>query len=73
MGVNLDLSNMELLTYDMDNWVLQNADDASAISFCSTLVAGQTLNNNQMDTEVAGAGQATVTPDQGVTSGEDSN
>jgi hypothetical protein len=33
MGVKLDFSNMELLTYDMNDRVLHNAEDASVISF----------------------------------------
>jgi hypothetical protein len=73
MGVNLDFSNMELLTHDMDDRVFHIADDASAISFCLALGAEQTLNDDQMDTEVPGAGQATVTLDQGMTSGQDSD
>jgi hypothetical protein len=72
MGVKLDFSNMELLNYDMDDRVLHNADDASAISFRSALGAGQTLNDDQMDTEVPGACQATVAPEQGAMSGEGS-
>jgi hypothetical protein len=72
MGVKLDFSNMELLNYDMDDRVLHNADDASAISFRSALGAERTLIDDQMDTEVPGACQATVAPTEGAMSGADS-
>jgi hypothetical protein len=56
----------------MKDRVLHNADDASAISFRSALGAEQTLNNNQMDTEVPGAGQATIANTGEAMSGADS-
>jgi hypothetical protein len=61
MGVKLDFSNMELLSFDMDDQVLHNADDASVISFRSALGAEHMLNDNQTDMEVPGACQATIT------------
>jgi hypothetical protein len=73
MGTKLDFSNLDLLTYDMDDRVLHNADDASAISFRSALGAEQTLIDDQMDAVVPGACQATVAPEQGAMSGEDSD
>jgi hypothetical protein len=73
MGVKLDFTNLDLLTYDMDDRVLHNADDASAISFRSALGAEQTLIDDQMDAVVPGACQATVAPEQGAMSGGDSD
>jgi hypothetical protein len=70
MGTKLDFSNMELLAYDMDDRVLHNADDASAISFRSALGAERPLIDDQMDAEVPGARQATIAPTQGAVSGE---
>jgi hypothetical protein len=72
MGYKFDLSNMDLLNDEMDDRVLHDADDASAISFRSALGAEHTLNDDQMDTEVPGACQATVAPEQGAMSGEGS-
>jgi hypothetical protein len=72
MGVKLDFSNMELLNYNMENRVLHIVDDASAISFHSALGAEQTFNDNQMDTEVPGAGQATIAHTEEAMSGADS-
>jgi hypothetical protein len=72
MGVKLDFSNMELLNYDMDGRVLHSADDASAISFRLALGAEQTLNDDQMDTEVPGACQATIAATEGAMSSADS-
>jgi hypothetical protein len=68
MGTTLDFSNMELLAYDLDDRVLHNADDASAISFRSALGAERPLIDDQMDPEVPGACPATAA--QGAVSGE---
>jgi hypothetical protein len=72
MGVKLDFSNMELLNFDMDDRVLHNADDASAISFHSALGAERPLNDDQMDTDVPGACQATIASQVEEMSGADS-
>ena len=72
MGVKLDFSNMDLLAYDMDERVLHNADDASAISFRLALGAEQPLNDDQMDTEVPGACPAAVAFTEEAMSGADS-
>ncbi|MGL5936570.1 MAG: hypothetical protein ACRCZI_13230, partial [Cetobacterium sp.] len=72
MGVKLDFSNMELLSYDVEDRVLHDADDASAISFRSALGAEQTMNDDQMDAEVPGASQATVADTDEAMSGADS-
>jgi hypothetical protein len=72
MGYKFDLSNMDLLNDEMDDRVLHDVDDASVISFRSALGAEHTLNDDQMDTEVPGACQATVAPEQGAMSGEGS-
>jgi hypothetical protein len=70
--MELDFSNMELLSFDMDDRVLHNADDASAVSFRLALGAEHTLKDDQMDTEVPGTGQATITSQVEAMGGTDS-
>jgi hypothetical protein len=71
MGVRLDFSNMELLSYDTDNRVLHNAEEASVISFRSALGAEHNMNDDQMDAEVPGAGPAAIAH-EGAMDGADS-
>jgi hypothetical protein len=70
--VKLDFSNMELLNYDMDDRVLHNADNASAISFRSALGTEHMINNNQTDTEVPGMDLAAIAFTDGAMSSVDS-
>jgi hypothetical protein len=72
MGVKLDFLNMELLNYDMDDRVLRNADDASAISFRLALGAEQRTDDVQMDADVPGAGPAAIALNKGAMDGADS-
>jgi hypothetical protein len=71
MGVRLDFSSMELLSYDMDERVLHNAEDASVISFRLALGAEHSTNDDQMDTEVPGVGPAAIAQ-EGAMDGADS-
>jgi hypothetical protein len=69
MGCKLDFENLELLEYDAQERVHKEAEDASVQSFRTALGARGNLNDDQEDSGVPGASQATTVNLRGAASG----
>jgi hypothetical protein len=69
MGVQLDFEGLDMSTFGYEERVLHNADDASMMTFGSALGAERIVIDDQEDSVVPGAGQATVAPNAGAMSG----
>ena len=69
MGVQLDFGGLDMSTFGYEERVLHNADDSSMMTFGSALGAERIENDDQEDSVVPGAGQATVAPKEGAMSG----
>jgi hypothetical protein len=69
MGCKLDFENLELLEFDAHERVHKEAEDASVQSFRTALGARGNLNDDQEDSGVPGASQATTANLQGAVSG----
>jgi hypothetical protein len=72
MGVQLDFEGLDMGAFGYDERVLHNADDASMMTFGSALGAERMENDDQEDTVVPGACQATIATHGDAVSGADS-